>query len=139
MKKTLKLAVPMAALAALISLSAFAETRHRDETWRNGNDRYEDRNDRRDNDRYDRRDNDREFLRGQIERIDQRRDVLVLREVRSGRRVVIDMDRTDERRRNRLDLTDLRRGDVVTLAGEWRRGGVFEAYRITDVDKPRRW
>ena len=135
MKKTLKLAVPMAALAALLSLSAFAEPRHDDETWRNGNSRYDDR-DRRD-DRYENR-NDRELLRGYVERIDHRRDALVVREVRSGRRIVVDMDRLDQRRRNRADLTDLRRGDVITLAGEWRRGGVFEAYRITDIDSGRR-
>lgn len=136
MKKSLKLAVPMAALATMLSLSAFAEPRHDDETWRNGNGRYEDRG-RRD-DRYENR-NDRDLLRGYVERIDHRRDVVVLREVRSGRRIVVDMDRLDQRRRNRRDLSDLRRGDVITLAGEWRRGGVFEARRITDIDFGRRW
>jgi len=156
MKKTLKLAVPMAALAALLSLSAFAEDRPRDETWRNGgtyNDRNDNRNgnrndnrdrdyrdnDRRDNDRRDYRNDNREFVRGVIERIDYRRDVIVLREGRGGRRITVDMDRVDQRRRNRLDESDLRRGDVVTLAGEWRRGGVFEAFRIADVDSGRRW
>jgi len=126
----------MAVLTTLLSLSAFAETRHQDQTWRNGNDRSDDRYDNRD--RNDDRDRNREFLRGQIERVDFRRDVLVVREVRSGRRIVVDMDRADQRRRNRLDLSDLRRGDVVTLVGEWRRGGTFEAFRITDVDAPRR-
>lgn len=136
MKKSLKLAVPVAAVAALLSLSAFAETRHQDETWRNGNQRNEERRDR--NDRYDNQ-NNREFLRGVVERIDNRRDVVVLREARSGRRITVDMDRLDQRDRNRRDLSDLRRGNVVTLAGEWRRGGTFEAFRITDIDAGRRW
>jgi Ni/Co efflux regulator RcnB len=136
MKKTLKLAVPAAALATFMAVSAFADDRHRDETWRgrSSSDRYEDRSDRR-----DRRDDRNDFVRAVIERIDHRRDILVVRDVRTRRVIAVDMDRLDERRRNRRDITDLRRGDVISLTGEWRRNGSFEAYRITDIDSGRRW
>lgn len=144
MKKTMKLAVPMAALAALLSLSAFAETRHRDETrqpasdsWRDG--QSDDRRDNRANDRRDSRYDDRgDFVSGVVERINYRKELVVLREAASGRRVTVDMDRTDRVRRNRIELADLRRGDFVTLNGDWRRGGVFSALRITEVRKGRR-
>lgn len=36
----------------------------------------------------------------------------------------------DTLRHSRIDLNDLRRGDLVTLSGDWSRRGVFDAYRI---------
>jgi hypothetical protein len=138
MKKSLKLAVPMAALTALLSLSAFAETRHQDETWRNGRSDRNGRNDVRRDTRDDIRATNRDFVRGTVERIDYRRNVIVLREVASRRLVSVDMDRTDRERRGRVELNDVRRGDFVTLAGEWRRGGVFQAFQITDIRDTRR-
>ncbi|HEX7808445.1 MAG TPA: hypothetical protein VF608_06970 [Thermoanaerobaculia bacterium] len=121
--------------ASLFSLSAFADQRPQSETWRNNNDRYERRDDR--NDRYDRNDrrNRTASIAGRVERIDTRRDVIVLREARSGRAILIDMDRVDNRSR-RADLNDLRRGDFVRLTGEWDRDG-FEAYRIDDISRNR--
>lgn len=107
---------------SLFSLSAFADSRPRNESWR-GNDRYERRDDRRDR---------TATIGGVVERVDFRRDVLVLREARSGRSIVVDMDRLDQARRRRADMTDLRRGDYVRLTGEWDRDG-FEAYRIDDI------
>jgi lysyl-tRNA synthetase class II len=140
-KKTAGIVATSMLAASLFSLSAFADQRPQGETWRNNNDRSERRDDR--NDRYDRNErNDRNDRRnrtatiaGRVERIDTRRDVIVLREARSGRAIVIDMDRVDNRSR-RADLNDLRRGDFVRLTGEWDRDG-FEAYRIDDVSRNR--
>jgi hypothetical protein len=135
-KKTAGIAASSLMAMSLFSLSAFADSRPQSATWRAGNDRYE----RRDNDRYERngRDDRRDrsgrvaTIAGVVERIDNRRDVIVLRDARSNRSIVIDMDRLDERRRNRADLTDLRRGDFIRLTGEWDRDG-FEAHRIDDI------
>lgn len=95
-----------------------------------GDDRYRDDRYRDDRDRnYDRR-----SLRGVVERVDYRRGTLVVRESASGRIVNVNMDRRGNSRRNRgVDLDDLRRGDFVTLAGDWLRGNVFEAFRIESV------
>jgi len=111
---------------SLFSLSAFADSRPQRETWRDNDGR---------NGRYERRDRTA-TIAGTVERIDYRRDVIVLREARSGRNIVIDMDRVENRRR-RADLNDLRRGDFVRLTGEWDRDG-FEAYRIDDIRSARR-
>jgi hypothetical protein len=70
------------------------------------------------------------FIRGVVERVDYRRDVLVLRDERTGRFVDVDMRGTD--RRGRIDADDLRRGDVVSLSGRWVRGA-FVAYRVDSV------
>lgn len=130
-------------VASLFTLSAFADSRPRGETWRDS-DRHERRDDR---DRYgDRRrgddrgryeDRDRvATIAGMVERINHRRDFIVLREARSGRTIYVDMDRVESRRR-RADLHDLRRGDFVRLTGEWDRDG-FEAWRIDDIRFARR-
>jgi hypothetical protein len=46
-----------------------------------------------------------------------------------------------ERRYRSIDLEDLRRGDLVSLSGDWVRGGVFSAYRVESVNsgRGRRW
>ena len=77
-----------------------------------------------------------ELLRGTVERVDRRDGVLLLRESGSGR--VIDVDMRDTLRSSRVDLSDLRRGDAVTISGEWLRGGVFVANRIESVSTRRR-
>jgi hypothetical protein len=68
------------------------------------------------------------YVRGVVDRIDYRRGILTLRDEYSGRFVTVDMVRAD--RRSRIGLDDLRRGDYVTLAGDWTRGGIFQAYRV---------
>jgi hypothetical protein len=88
-------------------------------------------------DRYDNRYDDRGYLHGVVERVDYRYDTILLRDDRSGRRVEVDM-RSIGGRRGRIDGRDLRRGDVVTLAGEWIGGRRFAAYRIDSVNT-RRW
>ena len=80
------------------------------------------------------------FLRGTVERIDFRRDAIVLRDRETGRFVTVDMRGADRRYRS-VDLEDLRRGDFVSLSGDWSRGGVFSAYRVESVNsgRGRRW
>ena len=62
-------------------------------------------------------------LRGVVESVDYRRGTIVLRDDISGNFVTSVM-----RGRDRV-LDSLRPGDYVVLAGDWVRGGVFEAYR----------
>jgi len=77
------------------------------------------------------------FLRGTVERIDFRRDTIVLRDQQTGRFVTVDMRGADRRARS-VDLEDLRRGDFVSLSGDWRGGGVvFFADRVESVNSGR--
>lgn len=84
----------------------------------------------------DRRDHRRDAVRGVVERIDERRGVMLLRESSTGRTIEVDM--RDTRHDRRVDFNDLRRGDYVTLSGDWERGGRFEAERIESVSSGRR-
>lgn len=70
-------------------------------------------------------------VRGIVQNIDYRRDVMTMRDQASGR--LIDVDLREMRRGNRIDANDLRRGDLVTLSGDWQRGGIFSAYQIDSV------
>ena len=124
MKKAAKFTVMAAgarALTSMFGLSAIAD--HRDDEWRGS--RRDSRSERRD---------DRDFLRGEVERVDRRRGVVVLRTGRGGRPVLVEMSR----RSRGIDVEDLRRGDHVTFVGDWSRNGVFTAWRIDDVDSGRR-
>lgn len=64
-------------------------------------------------------------LVGTVERIDYRRDALVVRDERTGGRVTV-LSNENIRRR------DLRRGDLVEVDGNWVGRGVFRAF---DVDR----
>ncbi len=75
-------------------------------------------------------------LSGTVESIDFRDDRLVIRDNATGRFVTVDMRRADRRSRS-VDLDDLRRGDYVSLSGEWVRGGVFAASRVESVSSGR--
>ena len=126
MKKALKFAGILAGaltFTTLFGMSANADSRHQDESsWR------ESRRDSRRDSRDSR--NDRDFLSGRVERIDHRRNNVLLR-VSNGRTVLVDMIGRDNRRG--VDVDDLRRGDYVTFVGDWSRRG-FQAWRIEDVD-----
>jgi hypothetical protein len=211
MHKTGKLAVTLIALATAASASAFADTRPRNETWRDRSNRNESRRDQRQTitaegrirsiNRYQdgyrvqldrgsysfyvpqqtsrsgrgRRTNDlrvglgvrfsgwldsgnwvrvsswdffddygrgggnrygyERYVSGIVHRVDFRRGRLVLRELDSRRLVTVEMSRTNRRRS--ADLRDLRRGDRVTLSGDWTRAGVFRATRIESVRSAR--
>jgi hypothetical protein len=75
--------------------------------------------------------NQQTYVRGVVQGIDFRRDVMTLRDDASGR--LIDVDLRGTERTSRLDANDLRRGDYVTVSGDWLRGGNFNAYRIESV------
>lgn len=80
------------------------------------------------------------YLTGYVQRVDYRRDVLEVRDERSGRSVTVDMRRLDRRNRRSsrgIDVNDLRRGDYIELSGQWVRGNVFEADFIDGVDSRR--
>jgi hypothetical protein len=211
MKKTRALAISMAAALALTALavpSAFADSRHPDETWRSGDQRRDDsdRQRRDDSDRRFRDDdhitmegkvrslrregsgyrveldrgdysfwvpesavrNRRDFrvgvairlggifrggmirvdvvdwpdygrygaghysvlVRGVVDRVDLRRDVLYLRDDSSRRLITVRMSRGEHQ--HGIGLDDLRRGDYVELSGEWNHG-VFETRRVDTV------
>ena len=76
-----------------------------------------------------------DYVRGVVERVDYRDGVLLLRD--SSTRRTIEVDMRDTRRSSRSDLGDLRRGDFVTLTGQWLRGGRFEADGIESVNSRR--
>ena len=109
-------------------------------SWRDRDGRYSGRYyDDRDDRRYRHRDDrgrDGDSLRGEIERIDYRREVLAIRDRRTGRIVTVDVRRAD--RRSRIDLEDLRRGDQIRLSGDWRRDGSFRADEIESLRTDRR-
>lgn len=140
MRKSVKIAGILAgalAFTAMFGVSAFADSRHRDESSRHQEDRYDryDRDERWRQDRDERRRDDRDFLTGVVERVDRRRGVVVLRTRNSGRPVLVQMTRRAGQRR--LGLDDLRRGDRATFIGDWSRNGVFTSWRIDDVDSRR--
>ena len=134
MKKSVRFAGILAgalAFTSLFGVSANADTRHQDESsWRQSRD--DDRYDR--GDRRDSRRDDRDFLSGRVERVDHRRNVVLLRG-QNGRTIAVQMVRN--RNHRGIDVDDLRRGDYVTFVGDWSRGG-FQAWRIEDVDRGRR-
>ena len=76
-----------------------------------------------------------DYVRGIVARIDFRSGTLLLRDASSGR--TIDVDMRDTARSSRVDLNDLRRGDSITLTGEWYGGGRFIADRIDSVSSGR--
>jgi hypothetical protein len=72
---------------------------------------------------------DDRYLTGTVERVDRRGDVVYVAEHRSGRVIAVDTRRVD-RANHRYDVDDLRRGDRITVRGDWRRDGRFEAERV---------
>ena len=70
---------------------------------------------------------DNGYLRGVVERVDHRDGTLRIREERSGRMITADLGSS---RYNRGELRNVRRGDFVSLSGQWIRGGVFDVARI---------
>lgn len=130
-KKLASRVAVLAVLAMAVAASTFAEPRPRHETWRDERG-YRDR--RGDYGRYYGR-----YLTGTVLRVDYRRGILMMRDDSSRRVLRVDADRLERRRSRSVDLFDLRRGDRVTLVGDWRRNGMFEAYRIESVRTARRW
>ena len=123
MKKSGKLMLTAVSFAAFLGTSAFADSRHF-ETTQSRRDGY-------------RASYDRDYLRGVVQRVDRRRDLITVRDLNSGRFITVDANRLDNRGR-RLGADDLRRGDAITLAGNWTRGNIFLASRIESVNS-RKW
>jgi len=73
-----------------------------------------------------------DYVSGIVERVDFYRGTMLLRDARSGRRISVVMVGGNRNRRG-VDLNDVRRGDRITLSGDWRRGSVFEAYNIDSL------
>ena len=113
------------AVSMLFVTSTFADRRPRNESeWRRASEHRS----------HDRRDG---YVSGVVRRVDYRRDIIEIRDRRSGRHITVDARRADRRNRRGIDVSDLRRGDYVELEGSWVRGGVFRAYRIDSVDSRR--
>lgn len=93
-------------------------------------------NDNRDNRGY-RNSYNNDYVSGIVERVDFRRGTMLLRDDRSGRRIEVVMVNGSRNRRG-VDLNDVRRGDRISLSGDWRRGNVFEAYNIDSLRNGRR-
>jgi hypothetical protein len=64
-----------------------------------------------------------------VDSVDYRRDVIFLRDDRSGRLIEADL-RGDY---GRFNAGDLRPGDFVELSGGWVRGDLFSVDRIDSV------
>ena len=124
MNRIKQLALTAAATVALttfVSTSAFADSRPRNETSRVAVARYE---------RYGYNGNSG-IVRGVVQRVDFRRNAAVIRAY-DGRFVTVVMSRSAARRNRTADINDLRRGERVTLTGDWNRG-VFQAYRVESI------
>jgi tRNA(Ile2) C34 agmatinyltransferase TiaS len=83
------------------------------------------------------RDNDDRRLTGVVTNVDRRGNLVWVELERTGRVIAVDVRRVDGTR-NRYDVDNLRRGDRITVSGEWQRNGRFEADRL-DVDRGARW
>ncbi|MCU1229709.1 MAG: hypothetical protein JWO97_2593 [Acidobacteria bacterium] len=126
MNRIKQLALPVAAAMALttfVSTSAFADSRPRNETSRAEIVRYE-----RGGYGYN---GNSGVVRGVVQRVDFRRNTAVIRGY-NGQFVTVVMSRASARRNRTADVNDLRRGDRVTLTGDWNRG-VFQAYRVESI------
>ena len=76
----------------------------------------------------DRRDRDDRILSGIVQSVDRRDGIVIVRDERSRRTVAVDV--SGVARRDRDELFELRRGARITVRGDWRRDGRFEAERI---------
>lgn len=85
----------------------------------------------------DRRDADDRLLTGIVQNVDRRGNVIWVEVNRSNRVVAVDIRRVDRNSR-RFDVDDVRRGDRITVRGDWQRNGRFEAERV-DVDRGAQW
>ncbi|MFL6246534.1 MAG: hypothetical protein ACJ74H_10955 [Thermoanaerobaculia bacterium] len=80
---------------------------------------------------------DDRYLTGIVQNVDRRGNVIWVELNRSNRVVAVDVRRVDRNSR-RFDVDDVRRGDRITVRGDWQRNGRFEAERV-DVDRGAQW
>lgn len=94
----------------------------------------------------DRRDRNDRTLRGVVHSVDASRRMVMLLDDRSGRSIEVDLrdaERNDRRWDNDSDhrwndLSHVRRGDRMTIRGDWRSNGRFEGERY-NVSENERW
>jgi len=79
-----------------------------------------------------------DVLTGWIERVDHRQRTMVIRDERTRRLIQVDVVVRDRDWQRSPDFDETRRGDYVTLRGDWTRPGEFEAVRV-DLLRPRHW
>ena len=84
-----------------------------------------------------RRDANDRILTGIVQSVDRRGEVLWVEVQRTGRVVAVDVRRIDRNSR-RFDVDDLRRGDRISVRGDWQRNGRFEAERV-EIDRSAQW
>ncbi|HEX2062598.1 MAG TPA: DUF5666 domain-containing protein [Thermoanaerobaculia bacterium] len=85
----------------------------------------------------DRRDRNDAYLSGIVQSVDRRQGIIWVEEARSRRVIAVDIRKADHRD-YRYDANDIRRGDRITVRGDWRRDGRFEAETI-DADRGAWW
>jgi hypothetical protein len=78
-----------------------------------------------------------DVVRGVIQQVDFRHDEIVIREARTERLITVNVMRNDGTWNRSFDLRRVHRGDFITLSGDWRRNGEFDAYRVESVNRPR--
>ena len=83
------------------------------------------------------RDDDR-LLTGIVQNVDRRGNVIWVELYRSNRVVAVDVRRVDRNSRRLFDIDSVRRGDRITVRGDWQRNGRFEAERV-DLDRGAQW
>ena len=72
-------------------------------------------------------------LSGRVERVNRYEQRLTLRDDR-GRRIDVDLRSAGDDRHRHLEISDVHRGDYITLRGSWgRQSGVFNAWRIENI------
>lgn len=73
------------------------------------------------------------LIHGRIDRINRREQTFWLR-LEDGRMINVDMTRNDRHWNNRrFDLDDLRRGDRITVSGNWVRRDLFLVNHVEEV------
>jgi hypothetical protein len=80
---------------------------------------------------------DDRLLTGIVQSVDRRGEVLWVQVERTGRVVAVDVRRVDRNSR-RVDVDDLRRGDRISVRGDWQSNGRFEAERV-EIDRSAQW
>lgn len=85
----------------------------------------------------DRRDRNDSYLSGIVQSVDRRQGIIWIEEARSRRVIAVDVRKADQRD-HRYDANDVRRGDRITVRGDWTRNGRFEAETI-EADRGAWW
>ncbi|MDP9193232.1 MAG: DUF5666 domain-containing protein [Acidobacteriota bacterium] len=80
---------------------------------------------------------DDRILTGIVQSVDRRGEVVWVEVQRTGRVVAVNVRRVDRNSR-RFDVDDLRRGDRISVRGDWQSNGRFEAERV-EIDRSAQW